>query len=239
MKRILFAVMAGCVGCAQTPPVVVQLYGAEHREDLGKRVRELVAAGTEVRLEMPDVPPPYTTDGVTIVHGSQWRAASVAWGLADALDGYGANVTVRRTRLGNHVLTDRHVAVFIGGRVPVEGMADMEEVSQLICTRSEDAEAIILLFADRRMEIQTYIWLDRAISGHNYGGSWTSGGRRIRLEPDGLEPIVFELGGGHCLPTPNTRSRCQGVELRWVSGRSVRVLEGCKVHVRNLTMVGR
>ena len=239
MRSVLLVVLIGCIGCAHAPLVVVQLYGAERREDLGERVKELVAARTEMRLEMPDAPPPHVTDGVTIVHGNDWHAASVAQGLADALDGYGTEVAVRRNRLGNHVLTDRHVAVFIGGRGAAEGMADAEAVSQLICTRSEDAEAIILLFADKRMEVHTYVWVDGVVSGRNYGGTWASGGRTIRFQPDGLEPLAFVLGRGECLPTPSADGACNGGELKWASGRSIPVLEGCNVQVVNVTVVGR
>ena len=239
MKR-LFATIACWLltGCAQSA-IVMQLYddGAADKAMLIEEI-ENFAAENAVEVQRPEVTPAASHAEVTVVHGSDWQAASLAWNLADRLSSLGVAAIVKPTRLQNHVVTGRHIGVFVGQTEAViqsdaKDLAEM--ISQLVCHTPDGDEAIILMFGNGALEIQTYLWDDEAaaIVGENHNGTWRAAGRAITFEADG-EEVQYEATG--CLPTPGRSTPCRD-DLRWVSGRSIPVLEGCDISARNMQII--
>lgn len=137
------------------------------------------------------------------------------------------------TRLENHVVTARHIGVFTrqpGGASGGGEERSAEHVSQLICSADSGDEAIILLFGDGTLEIQTYVWDGAAVSGTNHVGTWRAADKTLTLQTRGDE-IRYEASG--CLPLPGRRTRCP-TDVRWVSGRSIPALVGCSA--RNIVV---
>ena len=237
MIRGMFCVtLATLAGCAHVP-VVVQLYGSESDDGLAQRI-EAFATERQLRVERPATAPAEPDAPVTIVHGSQWRSALLAQELADSLRFAGTQVSIKPSRLQNHVVTGGHIGVFVRDPAAVGSPRDddVDDVSQLICSRGEDAEAIILLFADGTMEIHTYLWRGDAITGHDYHGTWqATSDNTVYLQPEGRDAIAFRSASGRCAPTPNEGRPCR-IKLNWISGTSIPVLTGCSVAVRNLVV---
>ncbi len=162
MKR-LFATIACWLltGCAQSA-IVMQLYddGAADKAMLIEEI-ENFAAENAVEVQRPEVTPAASYAEVTVVHGSDWQTASLAWNLADRLSSLGVAAIVKPSRLQNHVVTGRHIGVFVGKTEDaVQGDANAvgEQISQLICHTPDGDEAIILMFGNGTLEIQTYLW---------------------------------------------------------------------------------
>lgn len=153
IKGVLCVAAVLLVGCTRKQ-FVLQLYGVDSYRDLSQQV-EVFAAEHQMHIERPDASPAIADAAVTIVYGSQWRSALLARELADVLRAGGTDVNIRPTRLQNHVVTSRYISVFVRDPSIADAQPeeDMDDVSQLICSPREDAEAIILLFADGTMEI--------------------------------------------------------------------------------------
>ena len=220
-------------GCAQ-PGVVIQLYDAGSHPALSEAV-ESFAADRTVDLQRPPVAPARTDAEVAVVYGSHWEAASMALALAEQLDGLGFTASLLPSRLQNHVVTAHHIGVLTRLRDDADrGRAEdrAEQISQLICSADSGDEAIILLFGDGRLEIQTYVWDGAAISGTNHFGTWRSAGKTLTLET-GADEIRYQAPG--CLPLPGRQTPCR-TALVWVSGQSIPVLEGCSA--RNIVVTG-
>ena len=239
MKR-LFATIACWLltGCAQSA-IVMQLYddGAADKAMLIEEI-ENFAAENAVEVQRPEVTPAVSHAEVTVVHGSDWETALLAWALADRLSSLGVAAIVKPARLQNHVVTGRHIGVFVGQTEAVT-QSDAEylagQISQLVCHTPDGDEAIILMFGNGALEIQTYLWDDEAaaIVGENHNGTWRTAGRTITFEAGG-EKVQYEATG--CLPTPGRATPCRD-DLRWVSGRSIPVLEGCDISARNMQII--
>ena len=239
MNRLL--PMMACwvlAGCAQSA-IVMQLYddGADNKAILIEEI-ESFASENAVEVQRPDVTPAASYAEVTVVHGSDWETASLAWALADRLSSLGVAAIVKPTRIENHVVTGRHIAVFVGQtedatQSDAKDLAEM--ISQLVCYTPDGDEAIILMFRNGALEIQTYLWDDEAeaIVGGNHNGTWRAAGRTITFEAGG-EEVQYEATG--CLPTPGRSTPCRD-DLRWVSGRSIPVLEGCDISARNMQII--
>ena len=220
-------------GCAQ-PRIVIQLYDTGDEAGIGKAV-ESFAADRTVDLQRPPVAPARTDAEVAVVYGSHWEAAATALALAEQLNSLGFTASLLPTRLQNHVVTARHIGVFTRQRGDADqGRADgpAEQISQLICSADSGDEAIILLFGDGTLEIQTYMWDGAAVSGDNHFGTWRSAGKTLTLETGGDE-IRYQAPA--CLPLPGRRTPCR-TALVWVGGRSIPVLEGCSA--RNIVVTG-
>ena len=234
MTRLLAMVMAAVLsGCAQ-PGVVIQLYDAGNQPAIGEAV-ERFAADRSVELQRPAVAPARTDAEVAVVYGSHWEAASTAFALAGQLDSLGFTANLLPTRLQNHVVTARHIGVFTrqrDGAGQGRAQARAEQISQLICSADSGDEAIILLFGDGTLEIQTYVWDGTEVSGDNHFGTWRSSDKTLTLETGGDE-IRYAAPG--CLPLPSRRTRCR-TDMVWVSGRSIPALEGCSA--RNIVVTG-
>ena len=236
MKR-LFATMACWLltGCAQSA-IVMQLYDAD-TDNKAMLIAEIenFAAENAVEVQRPEVTPAASHAEVTVVHGSDWQTASLAWNLADRLSSLGVAVVVKPSRLQNHVVTGRHIGVFVG-KTEAAAQSDAEQlreqINQLVCHTPDGDEAIILMFGNGALEIQTYFWDDEAeaIVGENHNGKWRAAGRTITFEAGG-EKVQYEATG--CLPTPGRATPCRD-DLRWVSGRSIPVLDGCDISARNI-----
>ena len=222
-------------GCAQSA-IVMQLYngGADNKAILIGEI-ESFASENAVEVQRPEVTPAASYAEVTVVHGSDWQTASLAWNLADRLSSLGVAAIVKPSRLQNHVVTGRHIGVFVG-QTEAATQSDAEDlagqISQLVCHTPDGDEEIILMFASGALEIQTYFWDDEAeaIVGENHNGTWRTAGRTITFEAGG-EKVQYEATG--CLPTPGRAIPCRD-DLRWVSGRSIPVLEGCDISARNV-----
>ena len=236
MKR-LFAMIACWLltGCAQSA-IVMQLYddGAADKAMLIEEI-ESFASENAVEVQRPDVTPAASYAEVTVVHGSDWETASLAWDLADRLRSLGIAVNVKPSRLQNHVVTGRHIGVFVGKteHTTQSDANDLaQQISQLICYTPDGDEAIILMLGNGAVEIQTYLWDDEAeaIVGKNHNGTWRAAGRTITFDVGGKE-VQYETTG--CLPTPGRSSPCRD-DLRWVSGQSIPVLDGCDISARNM-----
>ena len=224
MTRLL-ATLIGVVlsGCAQSS-VVIQLYDAGDQAGIGKAVERL-ASERGVELQRPPVAPASTDAEVAVVYGGHWHAASMASALAEQLNDLGFMPSLVPTRLKNHVVTARHIGVFTRqhGAAGSHVEDDAERISQLICSAESGDEAIILLFGDGTLEIQTYVWDGAAISGTNHVGTWRAADKTLTLLTRGDE-IRYEASG--CLPLPGRRTRCR-TDVHWVSGRSIPALVGC------------
>ena len=218
-------------GCAQSG-VVIQLYDAGVQAAIGEAV-ESFAAANDVDLQRPAVAPASTDAEVAVVYGSHWQAASMASALAEQLNDLGLTVSLVPTRLKNHVVTARHIGVFTRQRGGATGGGEersAEQMSQLICSADSGDEAIILLFGDGTLEIQTYVWDGAAVSGTNHVGTWRAADKTLTLQTRGDE-IRYEASG--CLPLPGRRTRCP-TDVQWVSGRSIQALVGCSA--RNIVV---
>lgn len=232
----LWATLMGVVlsGCAQSS-VVIQLYDAGDQAAIGEAV-ESFAAARDVELQRPPVAPASTDAEVAVVYGSHWHAASMASALAEQLNDLGFTASLVPTRLKNHVVTARHIGVFTRHHGAAGGLAehDAERISQLICSADSGDEAIILLFGDGTLEIQTYVWDGAAISGANHTGTWRAADKTLTLQTHGDE-IRYEASG--CLPLPGRRTPCR-TDVQWASGRSIPALEGCDISARNIVVTG-
>ena len=156
--------------------------------------------------------------------------------FADLLRTLGNEVSLKRVRLKNHVVTGNRVGVFARDET-VSGYPDDDVgISELICSR-DDAEAIVLLFEDGLMEVHTYLWVEDQATDHNYSGRWRSSGNEAVLEPRNLDAIAFRATGD-CLTTPEVLGSECDAELKWISGKSIPVLSGCPVIARNVIHVG-
>ena len=231
----LFAAMACWLlaGCAQSA-IVMQLYDAD-ASDKEMLIGEIenFASENAVEVERPEVTPAASHAEVTVVHGSDWQTASLAWALADRLSSLGIAVVVKPSRLQNHVVTGRHIGVFVGkteGATESDGLGD--QISQLVCYTPDGDEAIILMYGDGALQIQTYFWEDdaEAIVGENHNGKWRAADSTLTFEV-GAKEVRYEATG--CLPVPARTTPCRD-DLRWVSGRSIPVLEGCDISARNI-----
>lgn len=234
MKRFLAAMACWLVtGCMQSA-VVMQLYDAgDANEAAVIEEIENFALENRIQVQRPEVTPAASYAEVTVVHGSDWQTASLAWDLADQLRGLGLAVVVKPSRLQNHVVTGRHIGVFVGkseGATESDQLGD--QISQLVCYTPDGDEAIILMYGDGEMEIQTYFWDGeaKAIVGENHSGKWRAAGKTLQLSARGKE-LRYEATG--CLPVPGRSTPCRD-DLRWVSGRSIPVLEGCDISARNI-----
>ena len=239
MNRLL--PMMACwvlAGCAQSA-IVMQLYDAGDADKV-MLIGEIenFAAENAVKVQRPDVTPAASFAEVTVVHGSDWETASLAWALADRLSSLGVAVIVKPTRIQNHVVTGRHIGVFVG-QTEAATQSDAEDltgqISQLVCHTPDGDEAIILMFGTGALEIETYFWDDEAeaIVGENHNGTWRTAGGTITFEAGG-EEVQYEATG--CLPTPGRATPCRD-DLRWVSGRSIPVLDGCDISARNIQII--
>ena len=231
----LFATVMALVltGCAQ-PGVVIQFYDAGSHPAIGEAV-ESFAADRTVDLQRPAVAPARTDAEVAVVYGSHWEAASMALALAEQLTSLGFTASLLPTRLQNHVVTAHHIGVFTRQRDGADqGRPEdrAEQISQLICSADSGDEAIILLFGDGTLEVQTYVWDGAAVSGDNHFGTWRSDDKTLTLET-GADEIRYQAPG--CLPLPGRRTTCR-TAIVWVSGRSIPVLEGCSA--RNIVVTG-
>lgn len=226
---IATVLLAGCTHA----PLVLQVYGDS---GLGREI-DAFAASNQVRVERPPVMPAQPSSAVTIVHGSHWRSWELAAELAEVLRLGGTEVTVRPSRLQNHVVTGRNVGVFIRRSADVDLPEDDDtSVSQLICSPNEEAEAIILLFSDGELEIHTYLWRDDQVTGRNYSGHWeVAGDNTVHLKMEGHGTVSFRPADGRCAPIPNGRS-CRS-DLKWISGKAFPVLTGCTIAVRDILVV--
>ena len=234
MKRLLAAMACWLLTGCMHPAFVMQLYDAG---DASKApvVEEIenFASENAMQVERPEVTPAASYAEVTVVHGSDWQTASLAWDLADRLRGLGVAVVVKPSRLQNHVVTGRHIGVFVGKSEGTAGSDELgDQISQLVCHTPDGDEAIILMYGDGELEIQTYFWDDEAeaIVGENHIGSWRAAGKTLKFEARGKE-LQYEATG--CLPVPDLSTPCRD-DLRWVSGRSIPVLEGCDISARNI-----
>ena len=222
--------LAGCMQSA----FVMQLYDsgdANKAPVIG--VIENFASENGIQVQRPEVTPAASYAEVTVVHGSDWQTASLAWDLADRLRGLGAAVVVKPSRLQNHVVTGRHIGVFVGNSEGATGSDEFgDQISQLVCHTPDGDEAIILMYGDGELEIQTYFWDEEAeaIVGENHSGKWRAVGKTLQLAARGKE-LQYEATG--CLPVPGRSTPCRD-DLRWVSGRSIPVLEGCDISARNI-----
>ena len=234
MTRLLATTLSVALsGCAQSG-VIIQLYDAGGQAAVGKAVEDFAAA-RDVELQRPPVAPASTDAEVAVVYGSHWQAASMALALAERLDDLGFAASLVPTRLKNHVVTARHVGVFTrqrAGAATDQAEPVAERISQLICSADSGDEAIILLFGDGTLEIQTYVWDGAAVSGANHFGTWRAADKTLTLETRGNE-IRYEASG--CLPLPGRRTPCR-TDVQWVSGGSIPALEGCSA--RNIVVTG-
>lgn len=238
MKRMLSAMTCWLLtGCAQST-ILMQLYDAD-ANDKAILIAEIEHFATEnvVEVQRPDVTPAASFAEVTVVHGSDWRTASLAWDLANRLSRLGVAVVVKPSRLQNHVVTGRHIGVFVG---QTENTANddaeaLDQISQLTCFTPNGDEAIILMYGNGALEIQTYFWDDaaEAIVGENHNGKWRAAGGNLTFTAGGKE-IQYETPG--CLPTPGRTTPCRA-DLRWVSGQSIPVLVGCDISARNMQII--
>ena len=239
MNRLL--PMMACrvlAGCAQSD-IVMQLYdvGADNKAILIGEI-ESFASENAVEVQRPDVTPHASYAAVTVVHGSDWETASLAWAQAGRLSSLGVAVIVKPNRIQNHVVTGRHIGVF-AGQTEAATQSDAEDlagqISQLVCHTPDGDEEIILMFGTGALEIQTYFWDDEAeaIVGENHNGTWRAAGRTITFEAGG-EKVQYEATG--CLPTPGRSTPCRD-DLRWVSGRSIPVLDACDISARNVQII--
>lgn len=232
----LFATMLGVAltGCAQSG-VVIQLYDAGGETAIGEAV-ESFATARDVDLQRPRVAPASSDAEVTVVYGSHWHAASMASALAELLNDLGFTASLVPTRLENHVVTARHIGVFTRQRGHASGgraERGAQRISQLICSADSGDEAIILLFGDGTLEIQTYVWDGATISGANHVGTWQATEKSLTLQT-GSGEIRYESSG--CLPLPGRRTPC-GTDVQWASGRSIPVLKDCDT-ARNIVVTG-
>ena len=187
-------------------------------------------------IERPEVVPATSSAEITIVHSSTYESASTTWELADLLRALGSEVSLKRVRLKNHVVTGNRVGVFVRDE-SVSGHPDDDVgISELICSR-DDEEAIVLLFEDGLMEVHTYLWKEDQVTGHNYSGRWRSSGEEVVLEPRNLGAIAFRATGD-CITTPGVLGSECDAELEWMSGGSIPVLSGCPVIARNVIHAG-
>ena len=220
------------VACTHAP-LVLQVYGDS---GLGREI-DAFAASNQVRVERPPVMPAKPSSPVTIVHGSHWRSWELAAELAEVLRLGGTEVTVRPSRLQNHVVTGRNIGVFIRDRFDVSPLEGGDaSVSQLICSPNEEAEAIILLFSGGELEIHTYLWRDDQVTGQNYSGYWAmADDNTVHLKTEGHGTVSFRPADGRCAPIPDGRS-CRS-DLEWISGTAFPVLTGCTIAVRDILVV--
>ena len=234
MKRLLAGMACWLLtGCMQSS-IVMQLYdaGDANKATVIEEI-ENFASESAMQVQWPEVTPAASHAEVTVVHGSDWQTASLAWDLADRLRGLGVSVVVKSSRLQNHVVTGRHIGVFVGkseGTTESDGFGD--QISQLVCYTPDGDEAIILMYGDGALEIQTYFWDEEteAIVGENHNGKWRAAGKTLNLEAGGKD-LKYEATD--CLPVPGRSTPCRE-DLRWVSGRSIPVLEGCDISARNI-----
>ena len=235
MRRVfLGAAMCGLLaGCVQSG-VVLQVYGIDANEQFVGTVEEF-ASDNRVSVESRNAEPVTANVDVALVHGSDWRTMSLAWNLADRLRQVGADVSVRATAQQHHVVTAGHIAVFLRGSDSLEGrgVGYVERISQLVCTTSK-GEAVILMYGDGTLEIQTYIWDGKAIAGMNYSGTWGTAGKLVFFDLNS-DNVQYETTG--CLPSPSRAGQCRS-DLTWVSGGgSIPVLRGCDISARNILIV--
>lgn len=195
------------------------------------------AKDRDLRIERPRVAP-VATDEVVVLYAREWESYSVAMKLGELLAAYGLKAHVIEGRLQHHVVTTNHIAVFVGSN-DGGSLADEDAgtLRQLICSPNDEAgEAVVLLFANRDMEIQTYVWEGEKVSGENYHGTWGVDGERVVLSPEVRERLEYEPSAGCLTHTLGAPGSCRGT-LRWLRGDSVPVLSGCDLEVRNVTIV--
>ncbi len=223
--------LSGCVHSG----VVIQLYDQGQRGERAVRLIEDFASERAIKIERPQSAPPLVDEGVTVVYGSHWRAAATAWTLAEQLSGYGSRVNLRPNRLQNHMLTGNHIGIFVRQLGDSEAPAAedrTERISQLTCS-TRDGDAVVLLFGNGALEIQSYIWDGTRVGGREYVGTWQANVRTLSLDVGG-QTIRYEATGG-CLPIPDTGVACE-TDLRWIGGRGVPILEGCMISARNIVV---
>ena len=222
----------GVTSCIQQP-TVLQVYGGDAQTDVA--LAEF-AAGRGLAIERPGVAP-VQSDQVVVMHSRGWETYAAATELEHLLREMGRDVRVVEAHLRNHMVTRNHIAVFLD---PVAGdfgdtFADtVAEVHQLQCAR-EQGEALILLFDDLNMEIQTYVWEDEAIAGTNYYGTWAASDGTVRLLPSGGGALEYDASAGCLTALPDGGGSCRGF-LRWQRGDSIPMLAGCDLEVRDLIM---
>jgi len=129
-------------GCMQSS-IVLQLYdaGDANKATVIEEI-ENFESESAMQVQWPEVTPAASHAEVTVVHGSDWQTASLAWNLADRLRGLGVSVVVKSSRLQNHVVRGRHIGVFVGksqGATESDGFGD--QISQLVCYTPDGDEA--------------------------------------------------------------------------------------------------
>ena len=145
-------------------------------------------------------------------------------GLEQLLREMGRDVRLVEAHLRNHVVTRGHIAVFLDttaddlGRTYAETVS---EVHQLLCSQ-EQGEALVLLFDNFDMEIQTYIWEGGAIAGTNHYGTWATSDATVLLsDGDALEydaSAASDMSAGRARDSYSLRWRAPVLEFDGVGG---------------------
>ena len=213
--------------------VTLQVYGGDAQTD---EALAAFAAGRGLAIERPGVAPVQAKQ-VVVMYSRGWETYAAATELEQLLRELGRDVRVVEAHLRNHVVTRGHIAVFLD---PVEGdfvavgAQTVGEVHQLTCTQ-EHGEALVLLFDNFEMEIQTYIWEEEAISGANHYGTWATSDGTVSLLPSDGNSLEYDASAACLTAPPDGGGSCRGF-LRWQRGDSVPILAGCDLEARDLIM---
>ncbi len=212
---------------------VLQVYGGNAQTSVA--LAEF-AAGQGLVLERPEAAPIHA-DKAVVIYGRGWETYAAGRGLEQLLREMGRDVRLVEAHLRNHVVTRGHIAVFLDttaddlGRTYAETVS---EVHQLLCSQ-EQGEALVLLFDNFEMEIQTYIWEGGAIAGTNHYGTWATSDATVSLLLSDGDALEYDASAACLTAPPDGGGSCRG-SLRWLRGHSVPMLAGCDLEVRDLIM---
>ena len=219
----LAALLAGCA----SQPIVLQVYEGEAQPD-GLEAVQAFANEHRHALAFPTTAPARSAVDATLVYSNDWPTASAARQLAAELEALGLTAVLRPTALENHVVFNRHIGVFFRPPGAEQAAGDDEaRPAHFACVQDDGgAEALMLLYADSRLEVQTYRWTkDDTVIGEDHAGRWRKGRRGITLALDDGAAVEFAAETG-CLPV-QPPGGCK-VRLRWAAGDAVPALKNCR-----------
>lgn len=228
----IWVLLTLCVASCSHHRAVLQVYGGNEQTDAA--LAEF-AAEQGLALERPEVAP-VRTDEPVVMYGRGWVANEIAREVEQLLRQMGVHVSLVEAHLRNHVVTRSHIAVFLDTTAGDLGGAHMEtvsEVHQLLCAQ-EQGEALVLLFDNFQMEIQTYIWEGEAVTGTNHYGTWSTSDGTVSLLPSDGGALEYHATTS-CLTAPPNGSACRG-SLRWLRGNSVPMLARCDLKALIMAM---
>jgi len=213
--------------------VALQVYGGNAQTD--QALAEFAAA-RGLAMERPGAAPVHA-DQVVVMYGRGWETYAAARELEQLLRQMGRDVRLVDAHLQNHTVTRGHIAVFLDPVAGDSGSMDAQFIGELLQLRCEQehGEALVLLFENLEMEIQTYVWEGETVSGTNHYGTWAASDGTVRLLPSDGDSLEYDAGAA-CLTAPSDGGgSCRGL-LRWLRGDSVPILVGCDLEVRDLIM---